>query len=177
MELFPYKIDWKDYQKHFPTTEATWLREMKTEFPTRDLSGMHDAYGAAFEAMSEHLPAGTRKALGLFVAATCGNYLDSVDFSPYEPEFDGDPEEYLDTPLPHLEPRQMKKVAQALETLLACDYEIEIRSAWQKGHPEKDSMVSGTIDDADEYLAYLRAWIDAFQEIHADGAVLGLGMA
>ena len=177
MELFPYKIDWNDYKKRFPTTRATWLRDMKTGFPSRDLSGVHEAYGAAFERMSEHLPASTREALGLFVAATCGNYLDSVDFTPYEPQFDGDPEEYMDIPQPHLDPSQMKAVAKALETLLARDYATEIRSAWAKAKPAEDLMVAGTIDSANEYIAYLRAWIDAFQEIHSDGAVLGLGIA
>lgn len=177
MELIPCKIDWKKYKEHFPTREVTWVLELEANFPDRDMTHMHEAYTAAYEQMAKHLPTATRKALGLFVAGTSCNYVDGVEFDAYQ--FDGgyDPEAFEDIPQPHLDPKGMKRVAKALKTLEASDYQNEVRAAWQQANVGKDAMVKRVMKTADDFFSYLELWIAAFKEIERDGAVLGFEVA
>lgn len=177
MEIFPYKIDWKVYKANFPSTQANWVLPMQS-FPDRDLSGKNEAYSEHYEAMARHLPVALRKPLGLFVAATSVCPPDSVDFSPFAPEVEYNPEEYQDVPQPFLNPRQMTQVAKALAAIKANGYEDAIRIAWTKAYASGGATYAHrAIESADAFLEYLQLWIDAFDEVNRDKAVLGLGYA
>jgi hypothetical protein len=172
MELVPCKIDWIEYTAKFPSQDATWLREMAMEFPDTDLGEMHDAYTEVFEKVAAYLPAKTRKSLGLFVAGTSCNYVDNVDLLSYQPDVEYDPEEFSDVPQPHLDPKQMTRVAKALLSLESGDYASQFRLAW-----EKAGIAGSGMESADDFLNYLALWIRAFKEIHSEGAVLGFIVA
>jgi hypothetical protein len=172
MELLPCKIDWKKYQAEFPSQVASWVLPMAAKFPDAALGEMHDSYSQVYEQLAKHLPQATRKALGLFVAATSCSYVDSVDFDFFQSTVDYDPEEFTEVPQPHLDPRRMTRVAKALEST---DYASQVRSAWQKVGAGK--MTGLRMESADDFLDYLALWIRAFKEVRSEGAVLGFIVA
>lgn len=173
-EIVPTKIDWKKFKKLFPAESSGWELPLKAKFPDRDLSGFHESYAAAMDAMYAKLPSSSRKALGLFVAATTINAIECVDFQGCEIDCEYDPEEWMDTALPHLNPRQMKQIAKALETIKANDYRGAIVKAWDDAKVKDDAGVTVRLPAAKDFVAYLEHWIAAFSEIHSDGAVLGI---
>ncbi len=135
------------------------------------------AYAYAMDAMYSKLPAGLRKPLGLFVAATTPIYLECISFEPYEITVDYDPEEWMDGGLPHLDPRAMKRVAAAIEKIKSQDYQAAIADAWNKSTAKVNPDVTDLLPQSHDFVDYLENWIDAFEEIHRDGAVLGISIA
>ena len=176
-EIVPVKIDWKKFKKLFPDESSGWELPLSAEFPDRDLKGLHNSYAYAMDAMYSKLPTALRKPLGLFVASTTTLSLECVEFEPYEIDAEYDPEDSMDSALPHLDPRKMKQVATALEKVKAIDYRSAIVDAWSKSTAKEDSEVTDRMPTAQEFVDYLDHWIAAFDEIHNDGAVLGIAMA
>lgn len=176
-EIVPVKIDWKKFKKLFPNEASGWELPLNAKFPDRDLKGLHNSYGYAMDAMYSKLPSTLRKPLGLFVASTANLALECVQFEPYEIDAEFDPEEWMDAALPLLDPRKMKQVAAALAKVKALDYRAAIVAAWSKSTAVDDSEVTDRMATAQDFVDYLEHWIAAFDEIHHEGAVLGIAMA
>lgn len=176
-EIVPVKIDWKKFKKRFPDKSRGWELPLHAPFPDRDLSGIHQSYAYAMDAMYSKLPAALRKPLGLFVASTSSFCVECVEFEPYQIDVDYDPEEWTGNELPHLDPRKMKQVTAAVEKIKAVDYRAAIVEAWSKSTAKDDSEVTDQLRTAKDFVEYLECWIAAFDDIHNDGAVLGISMS
>ena len=178
-EVVPVKIDWLEYKRRFPTTEVTWALPLKSgkKFWDRDLSSLNYYYTEVFRIFRKHIPADVRKALGTFIAATSTLSIESVNFKHYEEKAVNwleEHETYEGVPLPSLDPKKMIKVNEAVALLESVDLEELISLAWSKCKDELEEEVGEYFAKPKNFCIYLGHWIDAFKEIHAEEAVLGL---
>ncbi|MEM7476505.1 MAG: hypothetical protein AAF483_16075 [Planctomycetota bacterium] len=147
---------------------------MDHEFPDSDLKGGDQAYAEATDAFSPALPKDFRKSYCLFVAATTSASIEYASLPELTLDVDYNPEEDCEC-MPSVDPQRMKRVAKALDNILAVDYHAIIREAWSVSNSDDSSFALGRFATVEEYLDYLESWIAAFQKIREGGYVIGLG--